>query len=82
MPFIRKSKLAALNNELMFLRDWKEVTTEVETAMRAHASHQEEQVDAMFEFIQFLGKNVPDYEGYVLQFLEFKEDGDEQPSGE
>lgn len=76
MRFISKSKLNAINKELDYLRNWKSVTEALEDATYARLTGVEHDFDQIFDFVQFLSKNVPDYEGYVLQYMDEQEHKD------
>lgn len=70
MPFIRKSTLTSLQGEVENLRVWKALTLEIEAATNSRMSRLEEEADQLYGFLHFLQTEVPDYDGYVLQYME------------
>ena len=70
MPFISKNKLNDLQDELAELRlDKMEAAMDFLRFAKAEAD-----LDQIYDFLEFLQKNVPDYEGFVLRYIEEKED--------
>jgi hypothetical protein len=70
MPFISRNKLNDLQDELAELRlDKMENALDFIKFVKAEAD-----LDQIYDFLAFLQNNVPDYEGYVLRYIEEQED--------
>lgn len=74
MPFISRSKLEALReNEKTAIEEMgKNLDLQIEIASL------EDRVEQIDGFLKYLAQNVPDYEDYIIEYMELEEFGDDK----
>lgn len=62
--------IQALKNEVAALQNWKLITEELERAQGEYVSRLESDLVREEAFLRWLAETVPDYEGFVLKYME------------
>ena len=74
--FIRRKTYDELVKQRDYLQNWKDVTSSLENAQAQRMIRLENEQDEILAFVRFLQESVPDYEKYILDFMDKQESED------